>query len=121
MSAENTYQQFLLLAKYWLKELDYYSKNQFKRQLTENSWSMGQIYDHLLNYTYEVHLKAIENCLANKDTKTKQGKTFKGFLHFTFGGYFPMKYKSTPYIEPQLPQSTDKVKDDFYRFLKILY
>lgn len=121
MSAENTYKQLLPLAKYWLKELDFYGKNQFKRKLTETSWSVGQIYDHLLGYTQAVNIRNIEQCLNSKEDATKLGKTFKGFVHFAYKGYFPFKYKCDPYIEPQQPLSAEKVKDDFYRFLKLLH
>ena len=121
MSAENTYKQLLPLAKYWLKELDYYGKNQFKKKLTDKSWSIGQIYDHLLIYSQEIHIKNIQECLSNKDLNVNEGKTIKGFFFFLFGGYLPFKYKSNPYLEPQQPLSTEKVKDDFYRFLKLIY
>ncbi|MBC7452090.1 MAG: DinB family protein [Cytophagales bacterium] len=122
MSAENTYKQLLPLAKYWLKELDFYGKNQFKRKLTDKSWSVGQIYDHLLIYTQEVHLRNIQLCLNSKEVAPKkEGKTFKGLIHFTYKGYFPIKYKCDPYMEPEQPLSAEKVKDDFYRFLKLLY
>ncbi|MGN6646802.1 MAG: DinB family protein [Cytophaga sp.] len=121
MSAENTYKKLLPLAKYWLKELDFYGTNQFKKKVTEKSWTIGQIYDHLLIYSQEVHIKAIQECLAQKDTNSKEGKSFKGFFQFLFKGYMPFKYKSNPYKEPGQPLSTEKVKDDFYRFLKLVY
>lgn len=121
MSAEITYKKLLPLAKYWLKELDFYGTNQFKKKLTEKSWTIGQIYDHLLIYSQGVHLKAIQECLAQKDANADQGKSFKGFTQFVYGGYMPFKYKSNPYIEPNQPLNTEKVKDDFYRFLKVVY
>jgi hypothetical protein len=121
MSAENTYKQLLPLAKYWLKELDFYGNNQFKKKVTNTSWTIGQIYDHLLKYSQEIHVKAIQECLATKDVNAKQGKSFKGFLQFSYGSYLPFKHKSNPYKEPGQPLSTEKVKDDFYRFLKLIY
>ncbi len=121
MSAENTYKQLLPLAKYWLKELDFYGNNQFKKKTNDSSWTIGQIYDHLLKYSQEVHLKAIQECLSAKESNAKEGKSFKGFLQFSYGGYLPFKHKSNPYKEPAQPLSTEKVKDDFYRFLKLIY
>jgi len=121
MSAEITYKKLLPLAKYWLKELDFYGTNQFKRKVTDKSWTIGQIYDHLLIYSQEVHLKAIQECLYQKDADAKQGKSFKGITQFLVGSYLPFKYKSNPYKEPGQPLSTEKVKDDFYRFLKLVY
>jgi len=121
MSAENTYKQLLPLAKYWLKELDFYGNNQFKKKVTNTSWTIGQIYDHLLKYSQEIHVKAIQECLLAKDANVKQGKSFKGFVQFSYGSYLPFKHKSNPYKEPAQPLSTEKVKDDFYRFLKLIY
>ncbi len=121
MSAENTYKALLPLSKYWLKELDYYGNNQFKKKVSNSSWTIGQLYDHLLTYSQQVHLKAIQKCIASKEESVKEPKTFKGFVVFAYGGYLPLKYKSAPYIEPTQPLSTEKIKDDFYRFLKIVY
>lgn len=121
MSAENTYKQLLPLAKYWLKELDFYGNNQFKKKVTPNGWTIGQIYDHLLMYSQEVHIKAIQECLAKKHIDPKERKTFNGFVQYAYGSYLPFKHKSNPYKEPGQPLSTEKVKDDFYRFLKLLY
>jgi hypothetical protein len=121
MSAENTYKQLLPLVKYWLKELDFYGKNQFKKKRNEKSWSIGQIYDHLLVYSEDVNIKNIQLCMSSKEDLAKESKSIKGFFFFMFGGYLPFKYKSNPYVEPQQPLSTEKVKDDFYRFLKLVY
>lgn len=121
MSAENTYKQLLPLAKYWLKELDFYGNNQFKKKVTPTGWTIGQIYDHLLIYTQEVHIKAIQECIMTKEPNPKAQKSFNGFLQFVYGSYLPVKHKSIPYKEPNQPLSTEKVKDDFYRFLKLLY
>lgn len=121
MSAEDTYKKLLPLSKYWLKELDFYGTNQFKKKVNPTSWTIGQIYDHLLIYSQEVHLKAIQECLQMKDSNIKEGKSLKGMIQFAYGGYLPFKYKSNPYKEPSQPLSTEKVKDDFYRFLKVVY
>jgi hypothetical protein len=122
MSAEDTYKKLLPLSKYWLKELDFYGANQFKKKVNSTSWTIGQIYDHLLVYSQEVHIKAIQECLQTKDTNiNKEGKSLKGFIQFAVGGYLPFKHKSNPYKEPNQPLSTEKVKDDFYRFLKVVY
>ncbi|WP_018342411.1 DinB family protein [Cytophaga aurantiaca] len=122
MSAEDTYKKLLPLSKYWLKELDFYGTNQFKKKVNPTSWTIGQLYDHLLIYSQEVHLKAIQECLQTKDVSAKkEGKSFKGFIQFSVGSYLPYKHKSNPYKEPSQPLSTEKVKDDFYRFLKVVY
>lgn len=121
MMAEKVYQSFLETSKYWLKELDYYGKNQFKTKVVESGWTIGQIYHHLLEYTREYHFSAIEQCIQNRGVVTEKGKTFHGWLVFKSKAYLPIKYKSKPTLEPQQPIATEKVKDDFYRFLKVMY
>ena len=122
MSAEDTYRKLLPLSKYWLKELDFYGTNQFKKKVDSTTWTIGQIYDHLLIYSQDVHIKAIQECLQMKDINDKkESKSLKGTIQFMVGGYLPFKHKSNPYKEPTQPLSTEKVKDDFYRFLKVLY
>lgn len=121
MSAEKVYQGFLEVSKYWLKELDYYGKNQFKTRLNEQGWTIGQLYHHLLNYTREYHFKPIETILMGRGEEIKKGKTFHGFWVFQLNKYLPFKYKSNPVLEPAQPIATEKVKDDFYRFLKVMY
>jgi hypothetical protein len=122
MQAEKIYKKFLELAKYYLKELDYYGKNQFRYKPSEAQWSLGQLYDHLINGTYAFHLKEIENCLDCKNGSEKGEKRFKGKLIFFLNGFPKIKIKGLPASEysPSQPESPAKMKDEVYRFIKAM-
>jgi hypothetical protein len=122
MQAEKVYKKFLDTAKYYLKELDFYGKNQFKYKPAEKEWSIGQVYDHLINGTNAYHLKQIENCLAKKGGSEKGSKKFKGRMLFLLKSFPNLRVKgvaATTY-EPSQPESPVKMKDELYRFIKIM-
>ena len=118
--AELIYKKFLVTAKYWLKELDFYGENQFKKKNTEKEWSIGQVYDHLLNGTYDFQLQEIEKCLEQTNGSKQGGKKIAGYLLFLFNGFPPLKLKGIDSTSsaPAQPDSPAKVKDEFFRFIK---
>jgi hypothetical protein len=119
MQAEKVYKKFLDTAKYYLKELDFYGKNQFKYKPAEKEWSLGQVYDHLINGTRAYHLKQIENCLAKREGSEKGSKKFKGKILFFLKGFPNLRVKGVPATtyNPSQPESPLKMKDELYRVL----
>jgi hypothetical protein len=122
MQAEKVYKKFLDTAKYYLKELDFYGKNQFKYKPTEKDWSIGQLYDHLINGTYEYHLKQIENCLQKEGGSENGKKKFKGKILFFLKSFPNMRITGVPatVYTPAQPESPMKAKDELYRFIKVM-
>lgn len=120
--ADKVYREFVVIAKYLLKELDYYGVNQFKQKPAETEWSIGQIYDHLISGTLNFHLREIKNCLDRNSGSIKGSKTFRGNMFFMMGKYPPVKFKgmSKSNYEPAQPTNTIQVKDDLYKFIKIM-
>ena len=119
MSAEKIYQhKFLPVAKYLLKELEYYGENQFKRKTIASEWTIGQLYDHIIQGTNEHHFKAIRNCLDQKGGDLKGGKTFAGYFVFLFGVYPPFKQKGVPGYLPSQIKNTEKATDMMFGYLK---
>ncbi|HSZ24390.1 MAG TPA: hypothetical protein VK766_01665 [Cytophagaceae bacterium] len=118
MRAEKIYQnKFLPVAKYLLKELEYYGENQFKRKTPVSDWTIGQLYHHLIQGSYDFHLKAIRDCLENKNDKQKGGKSFLGYYVFAFGSYPLTKQKGFTNPPVQI-ESPAKAKDMMFGFLK---
>ncbi|MFL5728880.1 MAG: DinB family protein [Cytophagaceae bacterium] len=120
MQADKIYKKFLETAKYYLKELDFYGKNQFRYKPNEKDWSIGQLYDHLINGTYAYHFKQIENCLKKTGGSEKGDKKFKGRMLFFLKSFPSMRIKGVPssVYTPGQPESPVKVKDELYRFIK---
>lgn len=120
MNTEKIYQnKFLPVAKYLLKELEYYGENQFRRKTVASDWTIGQLYDHLIQGTYDHHIKAIRDCMAHREGGTLGGKSFRGLIMFLKGGYLPIKIKShRPDYVPGQIESPEKAKDQMFGFLK---
>lgn len=122
MEGEKIYRAFLETGKIWIKELDFYGDHQFKQSTEDSAWSIGQVYDHLVNGTYAYHFKHIEQCIASNGENKGLKKNLKGKLLFFFGSFPNLKIKGVPpekYV-PGQPESPSKMKDDFYRFIKAM-
>jgi len=119
VEAEKIYQQdFLPKAKYLLKELDYYGNSQFRKTTEVSKWTIGQVYHHIIQGTYDYHFKAIHNCIEEKGGAHKGGKTLIGLLVFTFNSFPIFKIKSAQNYTPIQIENTSKAKDMMFGFIK---
>jgi len=119
VNAEKIYQtKFLPTAKYLLKELDYYGEKQFKKQTPVSSWTIGQLYHHLIQGSQDYHFKAIKACLAKSKENQPKKKTLAGFFIFTFNRFPPIKSKVPNGYTPEQIENTAKAKDMMFGFLK---
>ncbi len=122
VEAEKIYQQkFLPEAKYLLKELEYYGNSQFRKQTEASKWTIGQIYHHIIQGTYDYHFKAIHNCIEEKGGANKGGKTILGFLVFTFNSFPIFKLKSAQNYTPIQIENTSKAQDMMFGYIKEMH
>jgi hypothetical protein len=121
MKAEQVYNQFLKTAKYLLKELDYYGVNQFKTKVPNTKWTIGEFYDYLLNSTLSYYIPKVNSCLDAKTGNLEGKKRVKGKFILWYGRVPAIfKYEDPSGYTPVQPESPEKVKDSFYRFIKIM-
>lgn len=102
----------------WESSLENYSEKQFSRNPDlSGGWSIGQVYEHLVNGTLRYHLKQIEQCLSNP-LDEKGEKTTPGKIVYFLGGFLPRKIKvpPSPQYTPKQPENKDKIKES----LKVL-
>lgn len=119
MKADLIYNQILKTAKYLLKELDYYGENQFKQRITDNHWTIGELYDYLINGTISFYIPQIQNCLDPAKSRKKGKKRLKGKFVFWYGRIPAiMKYKDPTNYTPVQPESPESMKDSVYKFIK---
>lgn len=121
--AEKIYKSIITISKYWISELDYYGKNQFKEKVKGEGWTMGQVYDHIVYGTYNFHLKHINDCVLRMNGSEVGKKNFRGKILFLMGGMPPVRIKGLPaskYV-PAQPENPEKFKDEFYKFLKVVH
>jgi DinB superfamily len=120
MKAQKSYQNWLKTAAFYESELPKYSEQDFSKKQTEEAWSIGQMYQHLIKGTMFFHIKFAENALESAEN-SHEGKTFPGKLSFFIGGFPPVKIKvpaSAEYTPPQ-PKSKETVAEDLQK-LKIM-
>lgn len=121
MKAETVYNQFLKTAKYLLKELDFYGENQFRQRISENHWTIGELYDYLVNSTLNFYIPQINSCLDSKTGNGEGKKLTKGKFVLWYGRIPAiMKYGDLTNYKPQQPESPEKMKDHIYRFIKVM-
>jgi hypothetical protein len=89
------------------KSLSQYSEADFLRKPSEDAWSVGQVYMHLLDATRFFHAKQVETAMSS-DAHAGEGKNFRFLMAKTFFGGFPpiqIKVPPTPEYTPPQPQS----------------
>jgi hypothetical protein len=107
---ENVFNRYVHLAGLWESELEKYSDEQFASKPSPESWSIGQVYGHLVFGALNYHVKQIEHCLLS-DANQKEKKTFPGKLMFFIKSFPPVRIKvpPSPTYTPQQPESKTTV------------
>jgi hypothetical protein len=120
-NALEVYNSFLPNAKHWVQELDYYSKSQFKRVPEGCELSIGQVYDSLIQVSYHFFMKNALDCAYGRGVSNTGEKTFKGWALFYVKGFFYLKPTLGYEYVPKAPEGALGVKDEMYKFLKLIY
>ena len=112
MNTSEALQRFKDTAFYYLRELDHFSMEQLKWKTSEDEWSIGQMYQHLINSALYMHLRNIESCIIMKDSLADVAeKTREGAEIFEHGGFPPIRIKvpPSPKYTPQQPESQEQL------------
>ncbi|HHW38330.1 MAG TPA: DinB family protein [Bacillales bacterium] len=112
MNTTKALQQFKDIAFHYLRELDNFSMEQLKWQPSKDEWSIGQMYQHLINSALYMHLHNIEHCIQSKnDTVSLAEKTMEGAAIFERGGFPPIRIKvpPSPQYTPEQPKSKEQL------------
>ena len=113
MNNEQTLKNFQEVAALWEQELDKYSLEELQKKPSADSWSIGQVYNHLTSSGLNFHLKQIETCLSSNEN-AKKNKNFKSFITYNVLGKLPpVKVKVPPsdVYTPKQPKSKQEVMD----------
>ena len=111
--------QFEQVATYYIEELSKYSLEEFTRKPSEDEWSLGQMYNHLIKGTYYLHLTAIEQC-ANGTASDGGKKTEVGESIFKEGTFPPIRVKGpdTQEFTPPNPTGKEEVKEGLLQIIE---
>jgi hypothetical protein len=114
--------QFEKTACLWLASLSQYSEEQFAQKPNADSWSIGQVYNHLVAGTRLFPLQQIAQCLEGKQTEKNVGKKFPGKLTFFLGSFPPIRIKVPPSdtYTPKQPPNIEAEKTGLEKLVKIM-
>jgi len=117
MDNKKTLNIFLKIVEIWEKELDKYEIKQLTQKENSESWSMGQLYKHLIDGTLNYHLQQVNSCINSSENKSEK-KNFKGFMAYNIiKGFPPIKIKvpATETYTPKQPKNIEELKDGFQK------
>lgn len=102
----------------WIKNLEPYSFANLCMKPTPGSWSLGQLYLHLINDT-RYYIEQIEPCLSSNNNATEQIKPNRKalllaneFPDIQIEGHPDNAFIPQPESKEQLLQSLQNIKDD---------
>jgi hypothetical protein len=111
MQATTSLSKFNAVLDTWEQALNDYSETDFLKKPAEDSWSIGQVYNHLIGATNRFHLPQVHACLQSSDN-ANQSKKMPGRITYFLGSIPPTKVKVPPspeYTPPQ-PESIASVR-----------
>ncbi|WP_405141888.1 DinB family protein [Paenibacillus sp. FSL H7-0942] len=102
----------------YLAELNKLDMGSLLKKQSEEEWSIGQMYVHLIQSALFLHLHNIEQCLSSEDSTLKSGeeKTELGRQVFELGQFppVPVKVPASPQYTPQPPESMESLSDGLH-------
>ncbi len=114
MNNEKSYTKFLHYFSTWEKELGCYTLDELCRKPHAESWSLGQVYLHLIDSFEEFRETKLDKCLQSNENQRKK-KNFRGFLVLGLLKSFPpikIKFPTTESkaFNPAQPESKDEIQ-----------
>ncbi|OBZ10267.1 DinB family protein [Bacillus sp. FJAT-26390] len=114
MNATEALRRFEENVSEYLHELEGFSMEQLKHQPSEDEWSLGQMYQHLINSALYMQLPNIEritmaemeDAIPSTGEKTKEGKAI-----FELGSFPPIRIQvpPSPQYTPKQPESKEQL------------
>lgn len=117
MNNKKTLNYFFKIVEIWEKEFDKYDVTQLTQKENSESWSIGQLYKHLIDGTLNFHLQQVKKCINSDENKSKK-KNFKGFLTYNIlKGFPPIKIKvpASETYTPKQAQNIEELKNGFQK------
>jgi hypothetical protein len=108
---QKNYDSFLKIYTTWHRDLTQYTEANLLQKATSDSWTLGQVYNHLISSTLNFHLRQVAACSASDENSTKR-KNFKGFLAYNIlNGFPPIKIKVPPsdIYTPKQPSTKEEI------------
>ncbi|RMH63190.1 MAG: DinB family protein [Calditrichaeota bacterium] len=117
MYNEQTLQAFREVMEVWANALNEYSMDALTLKPDAESWSMGQLYNHLFRGTLDFHLKELRQAASTNQNRRKF-KSVKGFMVFHVIKGFPdirIKVPPSERYTPRQPRQKEELLTDITR------
>ncbi|MEK4663008.1 DinB family protein [Priestia sp. FSL H7-0729] len=106
----------------YLAELNKLDMGSLLKKQSEEEWSIGQMYVHLIQSALFMQLPNIEQCLSNEDLTLNSGeeKTELGRQVFELGQFppVPVKVPASPQYTPQPPENMESLIDGLHEVVE---
>lgn len=116
MSPTEVYTILETVVSQYLYSLDDYSDEQFFFKTNEETWSLGQMYEHLTVSSQFFFLANCVRCLEKRKGQLGGEKTYFGEQQFKYGGFPPAKLKIPDAIRG--PEPVAKTREEYKGILK---
>lgn len=118
MDTKQILKRFEQVAMTYLNELERYTYEQLLFKPAPYSWSLGELYNHLIGAGL-IQLEALRKCQGSK-AKTDQGKTWIGKLVYLLGTIPPVKARMPASVEhtPYQPASKEEIRMRLMDFIE---
>jgi len=106
-------QRFEETATHYIHELDQFSLEQLRHKQSDDEWSIGQMFQHLISSALYMQLRNVEQCLMPSQDPTVPGteKTEVGAAIFSQGSFPPIRIHvpPSPQYTPEQPDSKEQL------------
>jgi len=106
-------QRFEETAIHYIHELDQFSLEQLRHKQSDNEWSIGQMFQHLISSALYMQLRNIDQCLMPSQDPMVPGtkKTEVGVAVFSQGSFPPIRIHvpPSPQYTPEQPESKEQL------------
>ncbi|GAA4700491.1 DinB family protein [Brevibacillus fulvus] len=102
----------------YLIELEAIDMEQLQKKPSEEEWSIGQMYNHLIQSAQFMHLHNVDQCLAGGGAAADDAmaeKTESGTEVFDRGSFPPVRIRipASPQYTPKQPESKEELRAGF--------
>ncbi|SFE87254.1 DinB superfamily protein [Paenibacillus catalpae] len=97
----------------YIDELNQFSMEQLLAKPSEEEWSIGQMYVHLIRSAQYLHLRNVDQCIAGNEAVSEGTgkKTENGKKAFELGSFPPIRIRvpASPQYTPNQPESKEQL------------
>ncbi|MFN3849738.1 MAG: DinB family protein [Spirosomataceae bacterium] len=116
LTSKEIYDNLERVVNQYIISLDEYSDPQFSTKRDAETWSLGQMYEHLVLTSNFFFMANVMRCLEQRKGQIGGEKNEWGEKQFKYGGFPPRKFKIPEVL--QGPEPVAKSRDEYKSLLR---